>query len=699
MAKMKLDYVGKYRVIEEIGQGRFSIVYSAEHPLLKKTVAVKLMRPELFNKPSINQQFIQEAGRLAGIQQANIVQVIDLAESSGLLFLVMEYLPGGNLNQWIQKKGRPSFHQISKIIAELSAALDYAHSQGFVHGDVKPGNILLAEDDSASLADLGVLRAVETTEAASADLTRATPQYISPEQAEGGKPTQQSDQYALGVVAYELFTGRLPFEGNSPLAIYLKHVRELPPPASQANPLINPGLERVINRALEKDPAKRYPNCLSFVHAITEAMSATESRQFQDLSSKAAAALDAYDPQTARPLIQAAVQIAPDIAKARTLQENLQKNEQALASYKKATQALSNARGMASKLRTAKKPPSDPQAIMNRLAPVPPAFVIRLLRRFRPALLLILALGSVGILFGLAEVAYANVVPEGNFSKATLVAIARTSTPIPPTITPTLTVTPTPTQTPIPTPTITPVPTLGIGSILKRDKDGMKMVYVPAGSFSMGSKDGQENEKPVHLVTLPAYWFDQTEVTNGMYQICVQAGNCQSPLINSSATRSSYYDNLTYQNFPVIYVSWDQALSYCTWAGGRLPTEAEWEKSARSTDARTFPWGENPDSSYANFFGGIGDTTQVGSFGKGKSPYSAFDLAGNVWEWVSSEYQPYPYKADDGRENLKSGATRVLRGGSWYYFYDLARSSYRYWDDPTYTNFDVGFRCARSIAP
>ncbi len=699
MSKMKWDFLGKYRVIDQIGLGRFSAVYSAEHPLLKKTVAIKLMDPAIFNNPESTQQFFQESGRLAAVHQENLIQMMDLSQENGQLFLVMEFLPGGDLHQWAQKQGRLNFHQITNIISAIATALDYAHNLGFVHGDVKPGNILITEDGSAKLADLGILRAVEATATVSPDLTRATPAYISPEQAEGSRPTRQSDQYALGVIAYELFTGRLPFDGETALAINLKHVRQLPPPASQFNPLITARLEAVIHQALEKDPSKRYPDCLSLARALNEAISATESRQFQDLSSRATTALDAYDPKFARPLIEAAIQIAPDAALARALLENLEKSERIQASYQKAAKTLQTARAMAAKLRKSKKPPFDPLGVMNRLAPQPPPRWKTALRRFSPALLLTLTLGVLGLLFGFAGITYSNIVINGLYSKATLVALARTSTPIPPTITPTLTITPTPTLTSTPTLTPTPLPTIGTGSILKRDKDGMKMVYILAGPFTMGSKTGQEDEKPVHTVTLPAFWLDQTEVTNGMYAICVQAGICQPPVSNTSATRTDYFTNPTYQTYPVIYVSWNQALSYCEWAGGRLPTEAEWEKAARSPDARTFPWGEDPDKSYANFFGGIGDTTTVGEFIKGKSPYGVYDLAGNVWEWVNSAYKPYPYNAEDGRENLKPGGIRVLRGGSWYYASDLARSSYRYWDDVTYTNYDVGFRCARDKSP
>jgi hypothetical protein len=219
---------------------------------------------------------------------------------------------------------------------------------------------------------------------------------------------------------------------------------------------------------------------------------------------------------------------------------------------------------------------------------------------------------------------------------------------------------------------------------------------VPAGEFQMGSDNGEDDEKPVHTVYLDEYQIGEYEVTNRQYAQCVKAGICSSPA-------NKRYTAQDYERHPVTDVSWYDANDYCDWVGGRLPTEAEWEKAARGTDGRTYPWGEGIDCTLANYSGKdngndfcVGDTTPVGSYESGKSPYGAYDMAGNVWEWTSSLYMGYPYDVSDGREELSSSDLRVLRGGSWDGNDNYVRSANRGGNGPSLTVIYVGFRCARS---
>jgi eukaryotic-like serine/threonine-protein kinase len=237
----------------------------------------------------------------------------------------------------------------------------------------------------------------------------------------------------------------------------------------------------------------------------------------------------------------------------------------------------------------------------------------------------------------------------------------------------------------------------GIGSTMFSEKDGMTLVFVPAGEFTMGSDHDYDNEAPVHTVYLDSFWIDQTELTNKMYALCVQAGVCQPPSYTSSYTRKEYYGASEFDDYPVIFVDWYQAKTYCEWAGRRLPTEAEWEKAARGTDERTYPWGNDaPKSNLLNYDQNVGDTTEAGKYPAGASIYGALDMAGNVWEWVSSLYQPYPYSATDGREDLSSNSSRVARGGSGARDRDVVRSTFRIWDVPSDSLIGFGFRCVLS---
>jgi serine/threonine-protein kinase len=262
----------------------------------------------------------------------------------------------------------------------------------------------------------------------------------------------------------------------------------------------------------------------------------------------------------------------------------------------------------------------------------------------------------------------------------------------------------------------------------------MVQVYVPAGAFSMGSDTGGGDEKPVHTVTLNAYWIDKTEVTNAMFTKFVQAtgyktgaekagkayvytGNGNWQEVNGAQWRSPHgpSSNITGLDLhPVAQMSWNDAQAYCSWAGRRLPTEAEWEKAARGDkDKRWYPWGgDKPNGSLLNFADknfdaswadkttddGYKFTAPVGSYPKGASPYGALDMAGNVWEWVNDWYDGNYYGNSPAQNPTgpTSGQYRALRGGAWGYSDYVARASNRYWVDPSLSLDYFGFRCVSS---
>jgi formylglycine-generating enzyme required for sulfatase activity len=280
--------------------------------------------------------------------------------------------------------------------------------------------------------------------------------------------------------------------------------------------------------------------------------------------------------------------------------------------------------------------------------------------------------------------------------------------------------------------TATPTATATVVAALSTeisDIKGVSMRLVPQGEFVMGSDDAGQDERPAHRVYVDSFYMDKFEVTNELYAVCVNAGGCESPKQNNFQGPTSlifdfegkgrilgyeitnYYDSSQYANFPVVYVSWSMAKTYCEWRDARLPTEAEWEKASRGMESRIYAWGDGFDCHFGNFFdfrdyfrgaitGPLCDkfigTSPVGEFPGGISSYGIYDLSGNVWEWVSSLYKAYPYDYKNA-EGSQEAALRVFRGGSYLSSSVNSRVLRRQSALEDFTSSDLGFRCASSI--
>ena len=650
--------LGRYHIIEKLGEGGMAVVYKAYDTRLERDVAVKIIRSDLFGNAVIERmlkRFEREAKSMAKLSHANIVKVHDFGEHEGSPYLVMELLSGGTLKE---QMGSPlPWQQAVSLLEPIARALAYAHSEGILHRDVKPANILITKTGEPVLTDFGIAKLLETEDGNTLTGTGVgvgTPEYMAPEQGLGKEIDGRADVYALGIVLYELVTGHKPYSADTPLAVLLKQVNDpLPEPRGFIAELPE-SVEKVLYKALAKDRADRYPSMQDFAIALRK--------------------LHAGEQTSATPVEKPAISRTPSTADTGT--------------YATVDQLASEILEPIPPARKNAAEPVQAETIKESEKPAKPAWL--------NAKTLGIALGGVAVVvmaIGAGSGWFSPKVPVATEAPAMAEAAATEAA----TAAPAATEAPAMTEAAA-TEAATETP-LGIGTTMVSEVDGMTMVYVPAGEFLMGSVEGvgNDDEHPQHTVYLDAYWIDQTEVTNAMYEKCVTDGMCTPPSNYSSYTRDSYYGNYEFANYPVIYMNWDQANKYCEWAGRQLPTEAQWEKAARGTDGRTYPWGnQEPTPNLANYGVIQGDATAVGSYTEGASPYGVLDMAGNVWEWVADWYGADYYASQSGWENPQgpqAGEGRVLRGGSWYYFEYGLRSASRYWDVPTYTGSNGGFRC------
>ena len=703
-------------------------------------------------------RFQQEVRVGAALFEANVPSVVraitlDRLEETGEPLLVMEYMGGGSLTRLIAQhpQGLP-IEQAVQLTMQICDALAGFHALGTgpVNRDVKPSNILLTEAGAARLSDFGLtqLPGESGRSVGAGGAHPGTPLYMAPEQERGMGVLQPSaDIFALGCVLFEMLTGK-PYKRHRPgiktselRAEVLSWLDEAVAraldedqwqrwqSANEFKATLKEGLqaeadarERSRREAVERARQEK----LASLYAAAQA--ALEAKQWQQSMQRCddIAAIDAGY----RGVEQLRVQAEAGLRAEREAKERREKKQAELARLHEAAQTALSAQEWETALKHCKEieqlEPGYRDVAQLRAqaeAALQAEWEAEERRKKRQAELVRLYEAAQTALRGQdwetalkycqeiepLEPGYRDVaqikaqaelrerreaeerarqererkvrqrkepqspwrqMPVGTRVAALLLVVVLAAvgswavgtlwgTPVPPT-------------------------------------ELRDMVFVPAGEFIMGSPEGEgnDNEHPEHTVYLDAFYIGEYEVTNAEYKECVDGGACDPPLFNSSYARDSYYGNPEYDNYPVINVSWYDARAYCEWKGMRLPTEAEWEKAARGTDGREYPWGnEAPDETKLNSDSSIGDTTEAGSFPGGASPYGAMDMAGNVWEWTSSLYRDYPYRADDGREDMTASGYWVLRGGSWNYNWSRARCATRNWDSSDIRNINVGFRC------
>ena len=617
----------RYRIDALLGKGGMGAVYQAFDLSLHRTIAVKLLAPHLVWESEFVARFMREARSAANLRHPNIIDVHDVGQDGDNYYFVMAYLPGGTLKHRLLNKKYLAPEEVVDILRPLASALDYAHRKGLVHRDVKTVNVLFDELDTPVLTDFGIVKAAQETKLTVTGASIGTPQYMAPEQVLGKAVDGRVDQYALGIVAFELLSGQVPFDGDTTATILHKQAYEAPPPIRSIVADLPTQVEGVISRVLAKSADDRYRTCEEFVSDLEKALQP--------------------------PVVQATPAPAPGSAP--TVVLSTTPPAQAAAQPEPERIHAPSASKDEGKVHTTDR--GDARRASRR------AFLI----------------GAAGVAAGGGLVLLLS-----NRSPGSVPAPTETS---PPTDTPATPVTFTPQAAAISTNRA--VLSLAQGVTLE-------LVRVPAGEFLMGSADSDtqasSDEKPQSKLALDEYWIGKYDVTNYQYAAFAQASGHNFTMPSDKA------------DHPVVDVSWDDAVAFCAWANQvvgrkvRLPSEAQWEKAARGTDGRLYPWGnDSPDSTHANFNSSVGDTTPVGKYSpQGDSPYGAADMAGNAWQWTSSLYKPYPYKAADGREDQQSRGGRVFRGGSFLNAARLIRCADRFRSLPVLRNVNLGFRVVAS---
>ena len=250
---------GRYRIIEKIGEGGMAQVYRAQCTLLDRTVAVKVLRPQYASDEEFVARFLREAQAAARLSHPNVVNVYDVGKEGDTHYIVMEYVPGQTLKQVILEHAPLAVGQAVNIAEQILLALQHAHGRGIIHRDVKPHNILITSEGRVKVTDFGIARAASASGLTETGIVLGSVHYFSPEQAKGQTVGIQSDLYSLGIILYEMLTGRLPFEGDSPIAIALKQIQQEPCSPHKYNSSLPGWLEGVILKAMHKDPQERYP--------------------------------------------------------------------------------------------------------------------------------------------------------------------------------------------------------------------------------------------------------------------------------------------------------------------------------------------------------------------------------------------------------------------------------------------------------
>ncbi len=749
-----------YEIIGEMSRDVFGTILRARVPGAVQEITLHALSPAITEAPGVTGMLQDVAQTAKGLDHPNVAQILAFDSSFSNGAVVMGDMPGGSLSHAIVTGINKDTTRSEAIIMQLSSGMSYLHRNQIILHSLTPSNILFDKNGIARLCPVvtgKLLSMAGVDDIPAMRMAVSQSAYCAPELRQGGKGTVRTDIFSLGLIFYDILRG----------ATHEAYGMQFSGLDESALQNIEPHWQEILTKCLAFAPQDRYQDIDELFKAIREHIGQRQVQAFKPTSlfDGETSARPFFRPmssgQAPGQVVRTSAEFRPNLpsvmpgashptpraemspqsrmdASKLTRQET--RRDDAPWSNPSTSYAQSERFGSydrsdlsPSDAYQSHAPQSGTQYFgpdQSPLATKSPGYFnarkawLEQIKRKRTVLI-----GALLVLLVILIIIAIVIVKCGGPTKDDQLDEELGQSPVITFSLPAGDILPLETQeAPIEEPenndtppndenegntknppvdeeqthTQTDPQTFSPISTMIRPVDGMEMVFVPAGPFIMGSND-VTNEKPEREVYLDAYWIDKYEVSNAQYAKCVEAGGCKARVANNSSKRVSYYGNSDFNDYPVIWVDWNQASAYCEWAGGKLPTEAQWEKAARGLNRNEYPWGnESPICDLANYNQGsnnepkhcIGDTTAVGSSPGGASYYGVMDMAGNVWEWVRDWYALYNTSEINNPTGPSTGLdSKVIRGGSWGNDSKEIRSAFRHIQNPVEGTAFIGFRC------
>ncbi|HMG75003.1 MAG TPA: SUMF1/EgtB/PvdO family nonheme iron enzyme [Pyrinomonadaceae bacterium] len=706
----------RYRVVRQLGEGGMGAVYEAVDQRVSCLVALK----ETFARRDgeARNAFEREAALLANLRHQALPKVMDYFSENEGDFLVMEFIPGYDLAELLDLRGGPfPQSQVLRWADDLLRVLEYLHGQEppILHRDIKPSNLKLTKQGEVFLLDFGLAKGSlgqMPTLATSRSVRGYTPIYAALEQIHGHGTDARSDLYSLGATLYHLLTGVAPIDAPTRFHAVEEDQPDPLPPVEKLNTQASANVGAVIHQAMAVSRKQRPANAAVMRKALRNAAEEDE-RGAAEGEYRRAEARHREREEVRHRAEQEAVTRAEEerrLLEAETRRRD-EESRQREEERRRLEQEEIERREREESKRRAEEDRARKDAETRRMADVEAK------KRVEENRLRAEAEGQLAVAEEQrlkdeerqrreAEKQHQAGLREGEVQRKQAEAPAKTipakyipqaiPQPGPDLSEPTL---------PVPPRTLSNQMRIAMGaavllvivgivvvSVWSSHGRPARMAYVPGGEFVMGRDDGDEYERPAHKVTVKPFYIDLYEVTREDYKKCVDEQKCPPP---QGWTNGSYPEGTARQ--PATGVSWDAANVFAKWAGKRLPTEEEWEFAARGTDGRRYPWGNDWKQGLANANSASTFLVDVGTY-KGESPYGAFDMAGNAWEWTATKMAPYAGGTLPARVKI-SDDTKVIRGGTYQSNSNQVTTTFRRgYPTPGENDYSImGFRCVKNV--